>query len=166
MELKNKHVFFTAQAYLEKQSTKLRTCNSTFDENPSQYIVHFMHNNSFATQGNEILKEILSTEMGFYTFGTKIPLGRFTAHAYRHIQFTKSRPCNSPLGENPAEYTVHLVHQNSSPQRGNGPLTRYAKLRVAHVPGMLGTFSPPPTSKAIASQRSRHAPRHVRTLVP
>ena len=104
--------------------------------------------------------------MGFYTYGTKIPLGRFTAHAYRHIQFTKSRPCNSPLGENPAEYTVHFVHQNSSPQRGNGPLTRYAKLRVAHVPGMLGTFSPPPTSKAIASRRSRHATRHVRTLVP
>ena len=24
------------------------------------------------------------------------------------------------------------------------PLTRYAKLRVAHAPGMLGTFSPPP----------------------
>ena len=25
----------------------------------------------------------------------------------------------------------------------NGPLTRYVKLRVAHAPGMLGTFSPP-----------------------
>ena len=25
-----------------------------------------------------------------------------------------------------------------------GPLTRYAKLRVAHAPGMPGTFSPPP----------------------
>ena len=30
-------------------------------------------------------------------------------------------------------------------------LTRYAKLRVTHVPGMLGTFSPPPTSKETAS---------------
>ena len=29
----------------------------------------------------------------------------------------------------------------------NGPLTRYAKLRVAHAPGMSGTFSPPSTSK-------------------
>ena len=28
---------------------------------------------------------------------------------------------------------------------GNGPLTRYVKLRVAHAPGMPGTFSPPPT---------------------
>ena len=26
----------------------------------------------------------------------------------------------------------------------HGPLTRYAKLRVAHAPGMPGTFSPPP----------------------
>ena len=26
----------------------------------------------------------------------------------------------------------------------NGPLTRYAKLRVAHAPGMPGTFTPPP----------------------
>ena len=26
----------------------------------------------------------------------------------------------------------------------NGPLTRYSKLRVAHAPGMPGTFSPPP----------------------
>ena len=26
----------------------------------------------------------------------------------------------------------------------NGPLTRYAKLRVAHAPGMPGTFFPPP----------------------
>ena len=27
-------------------------------------------------------------------------------------------------------------------QMGHGPLTRYVKLRVAHAPGMLGTFSP------------------------
>ena len=26
----------------------------------------------------------------------------------------------------------------------HGPLARYAKLRVAHAPGMPGTFSPPP----------------------
>ena len=26
----------------------------------------------------------------------------------------------------------------------NGPLTRYVKFRVAHAPGMPGTFSPPP----------------------
>ena len=31
------------------------------------------------------------------------------------------------------------------------PLTRYVKLRVAHAPGMAGTFSPPPTSKETAS---------------
>ena len=37
------------------------------------------------------------------------------------------------------------------------PLTRYVKLPVAHAPGMSGTFSPPPISKGIASQRFRHA---------
>ena len=46
--------------------------------------------------------------------------------------------------------------------RMNGPLTRYVKMWVAHVPGMSGTFSPPPTSKETASSRSRHASRHVR----
>ena len=32
-----------------------------------------------------------------------------------------------------------------------GPLARYVKLRVAHAPGMPGTFSMPPTSKDTAS---------------
>ena len=36
------------------------------------------------------------------------------------------------------------------------------KIAFAHAPGMPGTFSPPPTSKETASQRSRHASRHVR----
>ena len=34
---------------------------------------------------------------------------------------------------------------------GDGPLTRYVKLQVAHAPGMPGTFSPLPVSKEIAS---------------
>ena len=46
--------------------------------------------------------------------------------------------------------------------RFNAMLTRYAKLRVAHAPGMLGTFPPTPTSKETACWRSRHASRHVR----
>ena len=33
----------------------------------------------------------------------------------------------------------------------HGPLTTYVKLRVAHAPGMPGTFSPLPTSKEAAS---------------
>ena len=40
-------------------------------------------------------------------------------------------------------------------------LQHVKSLRVAHAPGMPGTFSPPPTSKEIASYRSRHASRHV-----
>ena len=42
------------------------------------------------------------------------------------------------------------------------PLVRYVKLRFAHAPGILGTFSPSPTSKRTASLRSRHTSRHVR----
>ena len=44
----------------------------------------------------------------------------------------------------------------------NGSPTRYVKLRIAHAPGMPGSFSPPPTSKDTASWRSQHASRHVR----
>ena len=44
----------------------------------------------------------------------------------------------------------------------NEPLTRYVQLRVAHGPGMPGTFSPPPASKETACWRSRYASRHVR----
>ena len=33
---------------------------------------------------------------------------------------------------------------------GHGPLTRYGKLWFAHAPGILGTFSPPPTLKETA----------------
>ena len=36
-------------------------------------------------------------------------------------------------------YVIHVCVWKS-----HGPLDRYAKLRVAHAPGMPGTFSPPP----------------------
>ena len=36
------------------------------------------------------------------------------------------------------------------------PLARYVKLRVAHAPGTLGTFSSPPTSKETASDPGMH----------
>ena len=44
----------------------------------------------------------------------------------------------------------------------HGPLTIYVKLRVAHAPGMPGTFSPPSTWKETASYPSQQASRHVR----
>ena len=40
-------------------------------------------------------------------------------------------------------------------------LTRYVNLCVAFAPGISGTFTLPPTSQETASQRSRHASRHV-----
>ena len=52
--------------------------------------------------------------------------------------------------------------QNAIKKRGrDGPLTRYVKLRVAHAPGIPGTFSPPLNSKETASWRSQYASRHV-----
>ena len=40
----------------------------------------------------------------------------------------------------------------------NGPLTRYAKLRLAHAPGMPATFPPPPwVSDPAASRHARDA---------
>ena len=62
-------------------------------------------------------------------------------------------------------YDVHsMVGSASCPNHVviHVPLTGYVKLRVVHAPGLSGTFSPPPTSKKTASQRSRHAPWHVR----
>ena len=54
------------------------------------------------------------------------------------------------------------IHSNLSVNPSiHGPLTRYVKLRVTHVPRMPGTFSPPPTNET-AIYRSRHASRHVR----
>ena len=44
----------------------------------------------------------------------------------------------------------------------HGPLIRYVKLRVAHAPGMPGTFYPPPTLKETTSKRYQHVWRHVR----
>ena len=38
----------------------------------------------------------------------------------------------------------------------HGPLTRYIKLRVAHAPGMPGTFPPPPTEKETTSDPGMH----------
>ena len=45
--------------------------------------------------------------------------------------------------------------------RDHGLLTKYVKLRVAHAPGMPGTFSPPPTSKEIAGMHHGTCVTHV-----
>ena len=69
---------------------------------------------------------------------------------------------------NPKRWTYAGFQWSNWNKRGqfyevvHGPLTRYIKLRVAHAPGMPGTFSPPSTSEEAASKRSRHASRHVR----
>ena len=42
-----------------------------------------------------------------------------------------------------AEWRIYASVNLSITGSDNGPFTRYAKLRVAHAPGMPGTFSPP-----------------------
>ena len=62
--------------------------------------------------------------------------------------------------KDPSQYTPIKQFPNSHSENKrvprlfylyHGPLTRNVKLRVAHAPGMPGTFSPPPTSKETAS---------------
>ena len=43
------------------------------------------------------------------------------------------------------KFVTETVNYLSSLTWYHEPLTRYVKLRVAHAPGMPGTFSPPPT---------------------
>ena len=63
-------------------------------------------------------------------------VGRKSAHA-----------CQGPLTTSCRRNNVNM----SAISITHGPLTRCAKLRVAHAPGMPGMFSPPPTSKETAS---------------
>ena len=57
-----------------------------------------------------------------------------------------------------ARYRRHIT-QTAKSASPDGPLTRYVNMRVAHVQGMPGTFSTPPTSK-----ESRHV-RHARAVM-
>ena len=62
----------------------------------------------------------------------------------------------------PDTHHLKAVTLHDTYQLKHGPLTRNVKWRVAHAPGMPGTFSPPSTLKETAIQQSRHASRYVR----
>ena len=52
---------------------------------------------------------------------------------------------------------THLNFGIRTPISLHGPLTRYVQLRVAHAPGMLGSFSPPTIQmKPLDSDRGMH----------
>ena len=52
---------------------------------------------------------------------------------------------------------LHTYNTQRHPISRHGPLTRYVKLRVAHAPGMLGPFPPPPMSgKPLISDPDMH----------
>ena len=59
--------------------------------------------------------------------------------------------CTLVCEEQPCRVHKRISTVMHSSCTGYGPLTRYAKLQVAHAPGMPGTFSSPPTSKEIFS---------------
>ena len=69
---------------------------------------------------------------------------------HEHYFFYRWSIINIKWVMSPGEYCCDYYPGTlSSSSTGNGPLTRYVQLRVAHAPGMLGTFSPPPTSRAV-----------------
>ena len=43
---------------------------------------------------------------------------------------------------NMMRFMWHYIHSRADMMVANGPLTRYVKLRIAHAPGMPGTFPP------------------------
>ena len=89
----------------------------------------------------------------------KIPLGQILPPRTIHcIQFQKG--ITGGLLDNMLIYSTEAT-TNTMTQKEllicawftswHGPLTRYVKLRIAHEPGMPGTFSPPLTSGEFAN---------------
>ena len=62
-------------------------------------------------------------------------------------------------------FPVHAIFLVYTSIVSQGPFTRYAKLGVAHAPGMLGTFSPPPQ---VSDPDTHHGPcvMHVPWCTP
>ena len=101
------------------------------------------------------------TEVGYYGFIEKhvaVGLGnammnQLRVHPFLDFIVSTDRTKLIYIVKSSPNMTFYAVH---------GPLTRYVKVRIAHAPGMQGTFSPPSTLKESASKQSRQASRHVR----
>ena len=95
----------------------------------------------------------------------------FTRYFYKHL-CTGSMTSISPENLYHNVWRIEGRNQESRMLMNNdfaqfhGPLTRYSKLRVTHVPGMPGTFSLLPTFKETAIQRDARAVMHVGILDP
>ena len=74
-----------------------------------------------------------------------------------HTEFNYRRAVPSPPPPPPPPPPNNCGYPPMSDSSNNGPLVRYEKLRVAHAPGMPGTFF-----STTAGWWSRHASRHVR----
>ena len=77
----------------------------------------------------------------------------------RMTQLTNKTDTNYPRELQPTRCFRPVRHHHL-----HGPLTRYVKLRVVHVRGMLGTFSPPPRviDPDMHHVRDAHAVMHAR----
>ena len=84
--------------------------------------------------------------------GEQNALGRRTASVYYHELYSCKNCMVLMAATNTLQTLCELVITVACGKACNilriiahyGPLSRYEKLRVAHAPGMAGTFSPPP----------------------
>ena len=81
----------------------------------------------------------------------RVTLRPFSSIIIKSFKFDGNHSCSYWVNELELE-TLHLIKIHFTKWYAyHGPLTRYAKLRVEHAPGMPGTFSPSPTSEETAS---------------
>ena len=106
------------------------------------------------TTGNLLMKRVNSLSSGVNDYD--IYMYNFQTH-YVTIWYQGSDQYCIYIYVKSCDVVNHLYHNFNRRvakrplELGHGPLARYVKLRVAHAPGMPGTFSPPPTSKKTAS---------------
>ena len=99
----------------------------------------------------KLLQEIFLNRLNFFIHSLMITVSRYFRLILIHsglfiendISVVISR---TQIFDHPLRTDVYITHHSWA----HGPVTRYVKLRVAHAPGMSGTFSPPPNSKETA----------------
>ena len=95
-------------------------------------------------------------------FAIMFAVGRIRNNETTKPVVWKAFPCHDLI----MRYMILLLNKCTSRNTGHGPLARCVQFRLAHAPGMPGTFSPPPrVSDPDMRHGTWHASRHV-TQVP
>ena len=76
--------------------------------------------------------------------GSKHSVAEVSSRTKRDVNGQMSRLATTSTGSWWSLEATVLASRKNQWRWQHGPLTRYVKLRVAHAPGMPGTFSPPP----------------------